>query len=98
MTRFGRIVTLAALAPAATSAFSPVAPAVQLGNAKSSTFTRLFAEEELKDGAVFVAAEAADVDADAAFNKVESLGKGSAKVRKSYCGKRYIKYLFNSSS
>ena len=94
MTRFGRIVTLAALAPATTSAFSPVAPAVQLTNAKSSAFTRVYAEEELKDGAVFVAAEASDVDADSTFEKVESLGKGSAKVREQlFESTRYVRYL-----
>ena len=81
MTKFGRIVTLAALSPAATSAFSPVAPAVQLANTRSSALTRVYAEEDAATESVFIAAEASDVDADAAFEKVESLGKGSAKVR-----------------
>ena len=93
MTKFGTLVTLAALAPASTSAFAPVASNAHLSNVKTPALTHLYAEEDPASEAVFVASDAAEVDADATFAKVESLGKGSAKVRQTViCDEHPVKF------
>merc|ERR1719384_2144614 len=83
MTRL-TLIAAAALAPAATSAFSPIAPVTQIVSKPAFTqATPLFAEVEDKAAeSAFIPPEESAVDEDATFAKVESLGKGSAKAKR----------------
>lgn len=83
------LIAAAALAPVATTAFSPIAPVsvTQISSkpaavvGSSGLSSPLFAEVEDKAAeSAFLPPEESAVDEDATFAKVESLGKGSAKV------------------
>jgi len=81
------LLAAAALAPIATTAFSPIAPVSQISS-RPAVLERipLFAEVEDKAAeSAFMPPEETAVDTDATFSKVESLGKGSAKAKR---GKR----------
>lgn len=86
MTKLSLIATVA-LTPIATTAFAPIAPSTQIATKPTFVVQKpLFAEVEENKAteAAFVpvepeASEGADDDV---FAKAESLGKGSAKVRR----------------
>jgi hypothetical protein len=87
MTKLSLIAAAALAAPIATTAFAPISQQrFVVSPAAFVTQGPLFAEVEDKASeAAFLPAEPGTVDEDAAFAKVESLGKGSAKAKR---GKR----------